>query len=126
MMTTVVGDAVDRARLAVALLDRLEQVTSEHEDQLIRLAELRHARSAHAADTAESSGNATDIDNEEKVARSLEHRRDQIIKALARLRDGTYGTCAACRQPIAPERLLASPAATHCVMCQSAAERRMR
>ncbi|WP_217401203.1 TraR/DksA family transcriptional regulator [Catellatospora tritici] len=67
--------------------------------------------------------NATDIENEELVAHSLQQRRDQLIEALTRLRDGTYGTCATCRQPIMAERLLASPAATHCVRCQTTAER---
>ncbi|CAN5375958.1 TraR/DksA C4-type zinc finger protein [soil metagenome] len=37
--------------------------------------------------------------------------------AVERLDDGTYGTCAACGGQIAPERLLARPAASTCIRC---------
>ncbi|GAB4060547.1 TraR/DksA family transcriptional regulator [Catellatospora paridis] len=125
-MTTAVSSAIDRAPLAIELLDRLEEVTIEYEGQLARAAGLRRGQTADAANTADSSVNATDIENEELVARSLQQRRDQLIEALTRLRDGTYGTCATCRQPILAERLLASPSATLCVRCQTAAERHPR
>ena len=38
--------------------------------------------------------------------------------ALARLDDGTFGTCIRCGRPIAPERLDALPWAAHCIDCQ--------
>jgi RNA polymerase-binding transcription factor DksA len=38
--------------------------------------------------------------------------------ALARLDDGTFGTCARCSGPIAPERLEALPWAAYCIDCQ--------
>jgi RNA polymerase-binding transcription factor DksA len=42
-----------------------------------------------------------------------------IDHALARLRDGTYGMCAHCEKPIAPERLAARPSAAMCIDCAS-------
>lgn len=51
--------------------------------------------------------------------------RQQLVEteaALARLKDGTYGRCAHCSDPISPERLEILPAARNCVACQ--AERR--
>lgn len=49
---------------------------------------------------------------------------DQIVQqlaaveaALARLADGTYGTCTVCHRPIAAERLEAIPWAATCVAC---------
>ena len=41
-----------------------------------------------------------------------------VEAALARLDDGTYGTCARCGRPIAPDRLDALPWAAHCIDCQ--------
>lgn len=41
----------------------------------------------------------------------------QIDAALARIDDGHYGICRGCRQPIAPQRLLAMPQAVTCVTC---------
>ena len=41
-----------------------------------------------------------------------------VEAALARLDDGTYGACARCGRPIAPERLDALPWAAYCIDCQ--------
>jgi len=53
---------------------------------------------------------------------ALRDRNEQhlaaVDAALARLDDGTYGTCARCGRPIAPERLDALPWAAHCIDCQ--------
>jgi RNA polymerase-binding transcription factor DksA len=46
--------------------------------------------------------------------------------ALARLDDGSYGTCESCGQPINDDRLAAQPAARFCVHCQATAEREAR
>ena len=47
----------------------------------------------------------------------------QIDRALARLDDGTYGTCERCGEPIAEERLRARPWATLCIDDQRRADR---
>ena len=44
---------------------------------------------------------------------------DDIDAALARIGDGTYGTCVACGDPIPVERLEIIPAADRCVPCQA-------
>jgi RNA polymerase-binding protein DksA len=48
----------------------------------------------------------------------------QIDRALARIEDGTYGTCERCGKPIAEERLRARPWATLCIDDQRLADRR--
>lgn len=45
------------------------------------------------------------------------HDLAEIAAARARLDAGTYGVCARCGRPIAPERLEARPAARTCVAC---------
>ena len=47
----------------------------------------------------------------------------QVEAALARLDAGTYGACAGCGRPIAPERLEAIPWAALCIDCQRTAGR---
>jgi|SRR5690349_6905633 RNA polymerase-binding transcription factor len=47
----------------------------------------------------------------------------QVEAALARLDAGTYGACASCGRPIAPERLEAIPWAALCIDCQRTAGR---
>lgn len=46
-----------------------------------------------------------------------------VDAALARLDDGSYGTCLRCGKPIAPERLEALPWAAHCIACQAEIDR---
>lgn len=49
-------------------------------------------------------------------ARTLSRHQD-IVRALRRLEEGTYGVCAACQGAITFGRLLATPTATHCAAC---------
>ena len=46
----------------------------------------------------------------------------EIDAALGRLRDGSYGRCVRCAQPVHAERLEILPAAALCMPCQHAAE----
>jgi DnaK suppressor protein len=47
-----------------------------------------------------------------------------VEAALARIEDGTFGTCSVCGGPIAAERLEALPWAASCIECQRLAGRR--
>lgn len=58
---------------------------------------------------------STDIMTEKVLEKSLE----DIDKTLGRIKDGTYGSCKYCGNPIAPKRLLARPTANSCVNCKT-------
>jgi len=92
----------DRAHLALALREqrrfRLEQLT-----------ELARGNGRDATGGAEVSA---------ALARGAAHALAEIEAALDRLRDGSYGACTVCRQPIARERLAVLPAAALCMGCQ--------
>lgn len=47
----------------------------------------------------------------------------EIKAALARLDDGSYGTCKGCGEPLDYERLLAYPTAIRCTHCQAVHEK---
>jgi DnaK suppressor protein len=53
----------------------------------------------------------------------LVERANRLADALDRLRNGTYGRCEQCGEPIAPARLKAVPEVTTCVRCQDWIER---
>jgi DnaK suppressor protein len=46
-----------------------------------------------------------------------------VRAALARIADGSYGTCMHCEEEISPKRLNAVPWAAFCIRCQEAADR---
>jgi DnaK suppressor protein len=71
--------------------------------------------------TIEAVSRLTDIG----VGGSLEHTLARTERALAKLDEGTYGTCDACGEPIPRDRLGAMPDSVFCVAC-AAAERRGR
>ena len=48
----------------------------------------------------------------------------EVEAALARIADGSYGTCSNCSEPIGWPRLNAQPTAQRCIRCQEAFERR--
>jgi DnaK suppressor protein len=70
--------------------------------------------------TTEAISRLTDIG----VGRSLEESLARTERALAKLDDGTYGTCDACGEAIAPGRLKAMPDSVLCIAC-AASERRV-
>ena len=46
-----------------------------------------------------------------------------VDAALAATKDGSYGICVDCEEPISPKRLRTIPWASHCIRCQEALER---
>lgn len=46
-----------------------------------------------------------------------------VRAALARIVDGSFGTCLHCEEEISPKRLNAVPWAPYCIRCQEAADR---
>jgi len=49
----------------------------------------------------------------------LDENREQVERALERVREGAYGICEGCGHRIPAARLKFQPAATRCVECQS-------
>jgi DnaK suppressor protein len=62
----------------------------------------------------------------ELAIRNLD-RESQLLRnvrnALARIADGSYGTCLHCEEDIKPKRLDAVPWTKYCIRCQEAADR---
>jgi DnaK suppressor protein len=105
------------------------RLTRAREDALSDIADLGGTMAALRA-TRESSPDDDEHDPEGPTLSSewsrirglllaAELRLGETDAALARLADGTYGTCLVCGQPIAPARLEARPTASLCVTCAS-------
>ncbi len=97
-----------------------EHLTDESEEESV--SELS-SFDQHQADVG------TETFEREKDLSILEHVEAELADvehALARLEDGTYGTCEACGRPIGDERLEAMPAARFCLDDQAQAERDVR
>ena len=84
------------------------------------------ASTANADDEHDPEG-ATIAFERQHVAALLEQASSRVAlveQSLQRVADGSYGTCARCRQPIPPARLAARPTATTCTRCAAQLARR--
>jgi RNA polymerase-binding protein DksA len=104
----------EQGELRQQLLARLAAL----ERRVVRLSgDLRHESDPLEHDFEEQ---ATQRENEEVLAGLDDAGRRELAAiraALNRIEAGTYGTCVACGEPIAPQRLRALPTATRCVDC---------
>src|SRR6184192_4578922 len=60
----------------------------------------------------------SDRETSDILVHLLDQNREQVERALERVREGTYGMCEDCGHRIPSERLRYQPAATRCVECQ--------
>jgi DnaK suppressor protein len=108
-----VDEAVARQRLQT-LLDDLESSTrtlaGEHGDT----GELSNL-DQHPAEAASE---LTELERDEAVTAVMHGQRDEVLAAMKRLDDGTYGRCVDCGTELPEERLDARPEAARCVSCQ--------
>ncbi|MBI1404291.1 MAG: TraR/DksA family transcriptional regulator [Porphyrobacter sp.] len=102
------SDCTDVEKRLKARLAEIMERAGEIED------DLRHPLDD---DWEEQAADLADDETLEGVDNVLLAEARQIRLALARIANGTYGTCATCGEQIAPERLAARPVATRCIKC---------
>ena len=101
----------DYTALAAKLTARLAELADRSEEIEEDL------RGALDADFSEQAVDLADDEALEGVDDVLRAEAAQIRAALARIDNGTYGTCANCGAEIGAERLEAQPVATRCIKC---------
>ena len=100
---------------------RLEEYQASIVNRRERLAKhVHHREEPLPQDFAEQ---AVEMENSETMVAledELSEQEREVDRALARLDEGTYGTCIECGEDIAPERLEALPATALCFDCADA------
>lgn len=108
-------------------LDEVRQNLESQRDRLVeQLDELGATRSGDLRSDVNygdgfADAAATTAERTERIGLvdTLKGQLDEVESALAKLDDGTYGTCARCGQPIPEARLEARPESTLCIDCKS-------
>ena len=114
----VVDREAARARLEGMLADLDRSASTLTAENAGDSSELSHL-DQHQADTAtELSGK----DREDALLEVVSAQRREVVAALCRLDDGSYGRCVDCGSELPAERLEARPEAARCVSCQAEAE----
>jgi DnaK suppressor protein len=104
-----------------------DALTAEREATLAQMADLSRdfdgivdSSALVATDDEHDPEGATIAFERAQLAALLDQARTRLAdlgQALARLEEGSYGTCERCGGPIAPARLAARPAARTCITC---------
>ena len=85
---------------------------------------LRDAIAEAGDDQADAGAKTFEREQELAVTHNARELLELRERALARINEGTYGTCESCGEPIGKARLQAFPRATLCVACKQREERR--
>ena len=77
-------------------------------------------------DASDAGANLSETDRTAAVLHSAQQQCGNVVAALTRMQDGTYGQCVDCGKPVPAGRLEARPDAARCVGCQASHDRRHR
>jgi RNA polymerase-binding transcription factor DksA len=96
-------------------------------DRSILVLQGEHPRARGAiVEAGDAGANLTEADRNEASVSSARVQRTEVMAALARVEDGSYGRCVDCGQPVPDGRLEARPTTARCVGCQAKRDRRRR
>ncbi|WP_256840521.1 TraR/DksA family transcriptional regulator [Ornithinimicrobium faecis] len=102
-----------------------ERLQGEVDEAEADLAELMRDSGEGSGDDQADAGAATwEREHELSLANNAKELLEQIVHALERIEEGSYGACESCGNPIGKMRLQAFPRATLCLTCKQKQERR--
>lgn len=107
-----------RAQLEQMLRDLDSSTRTLEDEHAGEDTELSHF-DQHPADTATE---VSDADRQNALLENNDDQRAQVVAALQRLEDGSYGRCVDCGREIPAARLEVRPEAARCVEDQAKAE----
>ncbi len=84
------------------------------------------AGTGYPQDSADAGSLLSEADRTEAILHSARSQRDEVLAALARIDDNSYGQCVDCGNEIPEGRLEARPEAARCVACQAKWAKRRR
>ncbi|HEY6310983.1 MAG TPA: TraR/DksA family transcriptional regulator [Streptosporangiaceae bacterium] len=84
------------------------------------------AAAGYPQDSADAGSTLSEADRTEAILHSARSQRDEVLAALVRIEENSYGRCVDCGHEIPEGRLDARPDAARCVGCQAKHARRRR
>ena len=102
------------------LLERKKKIEKNIKEQILELEDLK---SVDISDDADFVSLATNSLIDSVISNSQLKELKEIDEALKRIKDGTYGICEMCGEPIKKLRLKVKPHAKYCIVCREIAER---
>ncbi len=95
-----------------------EQLETKQQELTRRIAAIE--ADFHKGRSQDFSEQATETENDGVLDEIHHEAKIELVivkEAIQRIKDGTYGNCATCDEPINPDRLSALPYTTKCIEC---------
>lgn len=113
------------AEIRAELSAELDRIAGDVEMLQSSIADvLRDSGDGAGDDQADTGSKAFEREQEMTLLANTRESMFQTRRALARIDDGSYGSCESCGNGVGKLRLQAFPRATLCVACKQAQERR--
>jgi DnaK suppressor protein len=121
----VLMKSVNRRVLKPVLYDRLRIQLEQEEKDLHKQLEAARKQLLHIAPSSSESSANPEPDQEALIERTRRCRQklNLVVHGLRRIREGAFGLCELCEEPIGHKRLQALPTARYCINCQEQEER---
>jgi RNA polymerase-binding transcription factor DksA len=103
---------------------RLEEMRADLDRTVSVLMGEHHLVRGGGAEPGDAGANLTEADRNAASVQAAMTHRSEVLAALARIDDGSYGRCTDCGAPVPEPRLEARPATSRCVPCQRKRDRR--
>jgi len=103
---------------------RLEEMRADLDRTVSVLMGEHHLVRGGGAEPGDAGANLTEADRNAASVQAAMTHRTEVLAALARIDDGSYGRCTDCGGPVPGPRLEARPATSRCVPCQTKRDRR--
>ncbi|WP_353663028.1 RNA polymerase-binding protein DksA [Hydrogenimonas sp. SS33] len=103
------------------LEERKEQILKNISGSSRELDELH--KSHEVMDEGDFAAVSTDNLINEEILVAQRRELEEIEEALAKIKNGTYGICEMCEEPIGMQRLKVKPFAKYCITCRQIAEK---
>lgn len=105
---------------------RLEEMRTDLDRTVAVFMDEHHLFRGGGAEAGDAGANLTEADRSAASVQVAVAQRAEVLAALARIDDGSYGKCVDCGGPVPEPRLEARPATARCVPCQTKRDRRRR
>ena len=103
---------------------RLEEMCADLYRTVSVLMGEHHLVRGGGAEPGDSGSNLTEADRNAASVQTVLAQRAEVLAALSRVDDGSYGRCVDCGNPVPEPRLEVRPATARCVPCQAKRDRR--
>jgi DnaK suppressor protein len=111
----------------ISVASKVLEAMRDDLDRSILVLQGEHPRArGGGVEAGDAGANLTEADRNEAAVESARVQRSEVMAALARVQDGSYGKCVDCGQPVPEGRLEARPTTARCVPCQGKRDRRRR